>query len=71
MSLRDLTDEELAALIAYVRDKLAAERFPYSPTLRPVKSALAKLEPPARPEPMPPPKPIGEPSMLLAKRRRR
>jgi hypothetical protein len=28
-------------LIAYVRDKLAAERFPYSPALRPVKSAPA------------------------------
>jgi hypothetical protein len=25
MPLRDMTDEELAALIAYVRDKLAAE----------------------------------------------
>jgi hypothetical protein len=72
MSLRDLTDEELAVLIAYVRDKLAAERLPYSPALRPVKSAMAKLGPPAaNPEPFPAPKPAREPSHLLAKRRRR
>jgi hypothetical protein len=42
MGLENLTDEELAALIDYVRDKLAAERFPYSPVLQPVKSALAR-----------------------------
>jgi len=36
-----------------------------------MKAVLAKLDPPPRPEPLPPPKPPGQPSMVLAKKRRR
>src|SRR5215469_5817114 len=39
----DLTDEEHAALVAYVLDKLREEKFPHAPRLNAVRSALAKL----------------------------
>ena len=39
----DLTDEEHAASVAYVLDKLREEKFPHAPRLNPVRSALAKL----------------------------
>jgi hypothetical protein len=41
----DLSDEEHAALAAYVLDKLREEKFPHAPRLDPVRSALAKLDP--------------------------
>ena len=45
---------------------------PLSPRIRSFKSIPAKLDPPAsRPEPLPPPKPPGERSVVLAKKRRR
>src|SRR5215207_8667528 len=48
-----------------------ADRFPLSPRVRRWRAILDKLEPPAaRPE-LPPFKPPGEPSMLLAKKRGR
>ena len=46
----DLTDEEQAALLAYVRDHLREEKFPHAPRLRPVRSALAKLDPASAPK---------------------
>jgi len=57
MSL-DLTTDELAALARLLRQHIAADRFPLAPRLRPLKSALAKLDPPAIPTsaPLPPPK---------------
>ena len=39
----DLTNEERAALVAYVLDKLREEKFPHALRLNPVRSALAKL----------------------------
>jgi len=39
----DLTDEEHAALVAYVLDQLREEKFSHAPRLNPVRSALAKL----------------------------
>jgi hypothetical protein len=48
MSL-SLSDEEIHGLIAYARDKFADERCPFAPTLRPVREALAKLDPKPNP----------------------
>jgi hypothetical protein len=45
----ELSPEESAAIIAYARQKFAEERYPLSPGLRPVREALAKLDP--KPEP--------------------
>jgi hypothetical protein len=68
----ELTDDEQAALVELLRGEIEGTRFPLSPRLRPLKSVLAKLTPPApRPEPLPAPKPPGERSMALAKKRRR
>lgn len=68
----DLTHDDKAVLVALLRETIAADRFPMSPRIRSLKAILAKLDPPApRSEPMPPPKPPGERSMVLLKRRRR
>ena len=50
MSL-NLTDGEIHGLIAYARDKFAAERYPFAPALWPIREALAKLDPKPKPEP--------------------
>jgi hypothetical protein len=51
---------------------IAGDRFPLSPRVRSFKVILAKLDPPApRLEPIPPPKPRGEQSVVLARKRRR
>lgn len=62
-----LTHDDLATIIAYAKQKFADERYPYSPALKPVRDALAKLQP--KPEPAPPPKPFV-PSTLMQKKRR-
>ena len=68
----ELDDTEKAALIKLLRAEIEGTRFPRSPHLRPLKSVLVKLAPPApRPEPLPPPKPPGAPIMVLGKKRRR
>jgi hypothetical protein len=68
----DLTDDDKATLAALLRETIAADRFPLSPRVKSFKAILAKLDPPApRSEPIPPPKPPGERSMALAKKRRR
>ena len=41
----DLTDEELAAVIATLRRTIREDKFPMSPRLDPLKAALAKLDP--------------------------
>jgi hypothetical protein len=57
------TDEGAATLARYLRRKLDDERFPFAPRLDPLKSILAKLEPPApQPEPLPPLRPGLAPS---------
>ena len=55
----NLTGEERAAVLKVLRDTIAADRFPLAPRLLPLKSALAKLDPPTAPAsaPLPPPKP--------------
>lgn len=53
----DLTDDEHAALAAAARRVIDEDRYPMSPRLRPLKSALAKLDPASAPKPKPEPKP--------------
>ena len=65
-------DDERAALTALLKATIAADRYPMSPRLRMLKRVLDKLEPPApRSEPIPPPKPPGEPSLALRRKQRR
>jgi hypothetical protein len=67
MTPPNLTDNDRADLARFLVD-----RYPLSPRVRSFKAILAKLDPPApRSEPIPPPKPPGERSMTLAKKRRR
>jgi hypothetical protein len=66
----DLTDVDRAALAILLRDTIAADRFPLSPRVRRWQAILDKLEPPApKREPLPPLKPPGEPSMVVARMR--
>jgi hypothetical protein len=46
MPTPDLTDEEQSAVVTVLRKLIAELKFPYSPRLEPLKSALAKLDPP-------------------------
>jgi len=71
MSL-DLSDGERAALVALLKETIAADRFPLSPRVRALRRILDKLEPPPpASETLPPPKPSGERSTVLSKKRRR
>jgi hypothetical protein len=55
MPTLDLADDEKLALVAHLRHALEYDPYPYVPRLDPLKSVLAKLEPPApRPETLPP-----------------
>jgi hypothetical protein len=68
-----LTPDERAAVSKLLRDTIAADRFPLSPRVRRLKSALAKLDPsaaPQRSEPLPPPQPWVN-SMIGQRKRRR
>jgi hypothetical protein len=67
-----LADADKAALIELLRETIAADRYPLSPRIQKLRAILAKLAPPPpRPEPFPRPKPVGEPSMVLPKKKRR
>jgi hypothetical protein len=57
----DLTEEERHALADLARQKIREDRFPLSPRLAPLKSALAKLDPGSVPKPPKelPPLPTG------------
>ena len=39
-----LTEDEIAGLIGYAREKFAAEKYPFVPALRPIREVLAKLD---------------------------
>jgi len=67
--ISQLTDDEIWTLIDYARRHYREERFPLSPELRPVREALAKLDPKPKPQPRPPARP-HEPSTLLRRKRR-
>ena len=68
----NLDDNEIAAVVALLRAQIKNTRWRLAPRTRALRSILDKLDPPPpRPEPYPPPKPVGEPSMVLAKKRPR
>ena len=72
MAEPNLTEEERAAVARALRRMIEADRFPLAPRLRPIKSALAKLDPPAAPpvEPWPPPRAWVNSTIGQRKRRR-
>jgi len=45
----DLTDDEREAVIAAIKEKLDRDRYPLSPRLAPLRTALAKLDPASAP----------------------
>lgn len=59
MRMVDLEDDELAAVIAALRRVIGDDRYPLSPRLGPLKSALAKLDPRLPAEPTRAPLPAG------------
>lgn len=69
MAAPDLTDEEQAAVVTALRQLIDADKFQFSPRLKPFKSALAKFDPP-KPK-TPPPAPIAGASEAAIRRRRR
>ena len=67
MSL-NLSDEEIHGPISYARGKFAAEPYPFAPALRPIREALAKIDPKPTPAPLPPRRPLRvEPSAAKEK----
>ena len=72
MTNLELDDDEKAALVELLTAEIENTRYPLSPRIRQLRAILDKLEPAKpRPEPYPAPKPVGEPSMVLAKKKRR
>lgn len=66
----ELTDSDKAILAEMLRETIAADRFPLSPRIKSLQVILDKLDPPPpRREPLPPLKPPGEPSMVVARMR--
>ena len=71
MSSLDFSDGDRSTLAVLLRQTIAADPFSLSPRIRQLRAILAKLEPPpARPQPYPAPKPAGEPSLLLTRKKR-
>lgn len=71
--MTNLTPEEHEAVLKVLQATIAADRFPLSPRVRTLKSALAKLDPapPLAVEPYPPPKAWVNSSIGQRKRGRR
>ncbi len=69
----NLTDQDRADLARFLREGIEADRYPLSPRVRRLRELLAKLDPaPASAvTPYPAPKPPGQPSMVLARRKQR
>src|SRR5437016_4600696 len=58
----DLTDDDKAILVELLREVTATDRLSLSPRIKRLKVVLAKLDPPSpRSQPLPPPRPPGEP----------
>ena len=67
----ELSDEEAAALVRHLRHAIDEARYPLAPPLDPLKSILAKLDPPKpQPERLPPLKPGMGPTHGQGRRRR-
>ncbi len=59
-------------MVELLTETIEGDRFPLSPRLRPLKSILAKLGiGPTHATVYPPPKPPGQPSSVLGKKKRR
>lgn len=67
----DLDDEELAAVIAVLKEKLDRDRYPLSPRLEPFRAALAKLDPRSVPKPAALRPPLPQASRTRGSRPRR
>jgi hypothetical protein len=68
----DLDDAETAALVELLRETITADRFPLSPKVKRLRGILAKLGVGSAPAmPYPAPRPPGDRSMALARKRRR
>jgi hypothetical protein len=71
MTTIELDDTERAALIELLRDQIKNTRWRLaSPRTKALRSIIAKLAPPG-PQPCQPPKPLAQPSIILAKRKHR
>jgi hypothetical protein len=67
----ELTDDEERALVRLLHHAIDDDPFPHAPRLDPLKTILAKLEPPApKPEPLPPLRPGMGPRHGQGRRRR-
>ena len=68
----ELNDTEQAALIELLLDTIERDRFPLSPRVKRLRGILARMGIGSAPAmPYPPPKPPGEPSLVLTRKRRR
>jgi len=69
----NLTDRDRADLARFLREAIEADRFPLSPRVRRLKRCWRRSIPAPAPAvtPYPAPKPPGEPSHLMTKKRRR
>jgi hypothetical protein len=69
----NLDPQDRADLARFLREAIEADRYPLSPRVRRLKELLAKIDPAPAPAvtPHPAPKPPGQPSMVLAKGKRR
>ena len=71
-AMPDLDDEEFLELRTLLRHTIATDPDPMSPRVKRLRAILDKLDPPAaRAQPYPAPKPAGEPSLLLARKKGR
>ena len=66
-----LTEDEIRHLLSYARGKFETERYPFAPSLRPVREVLAKVDPNPKPEPPRPLKPYVPSLMMQRKKKRR
>jgi hypothetical protein len=68
----DLTDDDRAALVDLLREAIERDRFPLSPRVTRLRGILAKLGVGSAPAmPYDAPKPPGERSAMLSRKRRR
>ena len=58
--IEQLDETELAAVVAALRKLIDDDKFPHSPRLKPLKSALAKLDPKPLRKPTPAPPAPGD-----------
>ena len=70
---QNLTDQDRADLVRFLRDAIDADRYPFSPRVRRLKELLAKIDPTPAPvvTPYPAPKRSERPSFALKKKQLR